>query len=171
MLDTDAVIHTMLDTEDRVITPFIDEVRRSSVTDDHEVVDFDVTPPRDTGLGGLVADLEVMVARSGVESRPGRHLALIRRESFFRVFPQQGIFLWNIRYRADPESDRVLAAPFVIYWMQFDRRVHGFAHRFDRARDGLPTEELTLGHLRQHLLDSFTFYMMQANDGARPAGF
>lgn len=164
-VDDFAVLVPKINTE--IIQPVITEVRRSSVADANQVVDFDEPPTEE--LKELL-----LLLRDGLGGNPRRYftescyLAIMSKESIRRVVPLHGIFLWNALYRYADDRCTLLVDPFVAYRMAFDGRVHVFAHRFDQNRDGLPCKELRAEHIRNHLLSSLTFYQINADSDRCP---
>ena len=149
--------------EAEVVLPVFEEVRRSRVSENYDVWDFVDAPAGKPMV--LAAELDRTVPLN--DAVKGRYLAVIDRDPITQRIPMHGVFLWNTRYRRAPDGGYT-AAPLVIYRMAFDGKLHVFQHRFDPARPELPLAELTIGHVRKHLSDSFSFFRMHADGDSRP---
>ncbi len=65
-------------------------------------------------------------------------------------------------------DESIAAAPFVIYHMRFDNKLHGFRHRYDDSRPYEPIESLDKYAIQNHFLKSYDFYKLHAKSDVRP---
>ena len=80
-----------------------------------------------------------------------------------------GRFAMSVVY--DVQGDEVYVSPGVMFWMRFNNKLHGFAHRYDNAIARHRLEEITRPLVLNHLLGSLTFYKMYAYASAPFPGY
>lgn len=81
--------------------------------------------------------------------------------------PQAGRFNLSALFRL-PGDGRVLASPFVFYWMRFNDRMHGFAHRYDNDIADHPVEQVTRAQMVNHALGAITAFDLYAFSSEDP---
>jgi hypothetical protein len=96
----------------------------------------------------------------------GDTLVIEDRDPFRRVRPYFGWFL--TAPLCSIAGDDVYVAPRTLYQMKFDGKLHGFQHRYDREILHHRIGDVTRLHILNHVLDSFTFYRMNAYADSRP---
>lgn len=65
-------------------------------------------------------------------------------------------------------DDEVYAAPFVLYHMKFDNKLHGFKHRFDNAQEFQRVETIDKYAVQNHFLGAYDFFKIHARGDRRP---
>jgi hypothetical protein len=81
--------------------------------------------------------------------------------------PQAGIYYSSVLFRIT-EAGRIFVSPFVFFWMRFDDKMHGFAHRYDNDIADHPIEDVTRAQIINHALGSITFFDMHAMSTTKP---
>jgi hypothetical protein len=93
--------------------------------------------------------------------------------SLVAVDPEQyesrfaGKFFETIMLTVGP-NDAVYAAPFLMYHMKFDNKLHGFAHRFDNNREHVDVESIDKYMIQNHFLGAYDFFKIHARSDERP---
>jgi len=81
--------------------------------------------------------------------------------------PQAGIYYSSVLYRITAAGD-VFVSPFVFFWMRFNDKMHGFAHRYDNDIADHRIEDVTRAQIINHALGSITFFDMHAMSTTKP---
>ena len=116
------------------------------------LVDMPRTPPMEQ-VGEWVGPTLVIAEDAALRARLGH--------------PQAGIYYNSTLYRVTSDN-RVFGAPFVFFWMKFDGKLHGFAHRYDNAIADHPIEEIARAQIVNHALSSITFFDIHAMSDQKP---
>lgn len=181
------------DFEAQVVRPVVEELRQAGRFEDHSVVLFDEVPEsrgtafpphvdlfyelkkahdREFGLHDprtLGSHMSMYVhgyQRPPTEPTAGLVVAALSLESFRRVVPRHGIFLWNLVYGLD--GDRVLAQPYAFYRMACDRGLHRFAYPFRDDDRWADIASITQDMVRDNLNRAFAFYERHADSDSPP---
>jgi hypothetical protein len=89
------------------------------------------------------------------------------RETFRRIPPEHGVFVWGIGYRLT-EDGEVRAKHVAGYRMAFDKRIHTFTYQFRHGEVDTPIREITTDMLVSQILDAFRFYEEHADADRSP---
>jgi hypothetical protein len=81
--------------------------------------------------------------------------------------PYAGKFFETILLRVGP-NDAVYASPFVLYHMQFDNKLHAFAHRFDNSQAAQEIETIDKLAIQNHFLSAYDYFKIHARSDERP---
>lgn len=78
-----------------------------------------------------------------------------------------GYFFSSVVFRIEP-GERVLASPWVLYWMRFNDRMHAFEHRYEKDVPKSPIEDLARQHLLEHAVNAIGYFDSHAFSIDRP---
>lgn len=81
--------------------------------------------------------------------------------------PQAGIYYSSVLYRIASSGD-IFVSPFVFFWMKFNDKMHGFAHRYDNDIAEHRIEDVTRAQIINHALNSITFFDLHALSSTKP---
>ena len=101
--------------------------------------------------------------------RAGPSLVLTNRNRPAGTSPVGGRYGMTVIY--DVQGDDVFASPGVMFWMAFNNKLHGFAHRYDNAIARHRVEDINRPHVLNHLLNSLTFYKVNVFSPTPFAGY
>jgi hypothetical protein len=142
--------------EDSIALPALTEVTSSPALQRDFLADMVVKRPlsdaRSEELLGNVA--------ATFRKRPGTSLLLTDRKPPQDIAAIGGRYAMTIIY--DVQGDEVYASPAVMFWMAFNNKLHGFAHRYDNAIARHRVEDITRLQVLNHVLNSVTFYKAYA---------
>jgi hypothetical protein len=101
--------------------------------------------------------------------RTGPSVVLTDRKAPAGIAAIGGRYAMSVLY--DVQGDEVYASPGVMFWMAFNNKLHGFAHRYDNAIARHRVEDITRVQVLNHVLNSLTFYKVQAYSPAPFPGY
>lgn len=143
--------------EESIVLPALTEVTSSPSLQRDFVAELVVKRP----LADARSEELLTSLASAFRKRTGSSMMLtdLRRERPF-VAPIGGRFAMSVLYEV--QGDEVYASPGVMFWMAFNNKLHGFAHRYDNAIARHRVEDITRNHVLNHVLNSLTFYKAYA---------
>lgn len=174
-------VERIADFNRRLVVPMFEEIRASSrMAAKERTVRFVFglrtgDPTTDDALGMLHGARRSVVEmpRTAPAQRIGEWVGatlIVAESAKLRAqhdHPQAGIYYASVLFRL-PGDGRILASPFVFFWMRFDSKLHGFAHRYDNDIADHPIEDVSRKHLVSHALNSISFFDMQALSTTKP---
>ena len=101
--------------------------------------------------------------------RTGPSMVLTDRKPPPGIAAIGGRYAMSVLY--DVQGDEVYASPGVMFWMAFNNKLHGFAHRYENAIARHRVEDITRLQVLNHVLNSLTFYKLQAYSPAPFPGY
>lgn len=142
--------------EDSIVLPALTEVTASPALARDFVADLVVKRPlADAASEELLASISATFRK-----RTGSSLLLTDRNRPNGIATIGGRYAMSVLY--DVQGDEVYASPGVMFWMAFNNKLHGFAHRYDNAIARHRVEEITRLQVLNHVLNSVTFHKMYA---------
>jgi hypothetical protein len=142
--------------EDSIVLPALAEVTAAPALNRDFAADLVVKRPlADAQSEELLGNLAATFRR-----RTGPSLVLTDRNPPPRIAAIGGRYAMSVLY--DAQGDEVYASPGVMFWMAFNNKLHGFAHRYDNAIGRHRVEDLTRKHVLDHLLGSVSFFKLYA---------
>lgn len=151
--------------EDSVVLPALTEVTRAPALNRDFEADLVLKRPLvDPKSEELLTNLGATFRK-----RLGPSLVLKDRKPPPDIAAIGGRYAMGVVY--DVQGDEVYASPGVMFWMAFNNKLHGFAHRYDNAIARHRLQDITRQHVLNHLLGSLTFYKAQAYSPAPFPGY
>ena len=161
--------------EEAVVRPVLEDVRRSLELHRTKIVGADersaeFEPDIDKLLSGLFS--KSYHPRQAHKSSPdnflgGDILLATSLETFRRVKPGHGVYLWQTKYRLSWDASTVYAHPVALFRMAYDGDRHIFHQRFIPTEEDTPIELVTAEMVRDSILSTFEYYERYA-DADRP---
>lgn len=97
----------------------------------------------------------------------GDALLAVSLETFRRVIPDHGLFVWQVKYRLGPGATTIYAHPLAVFRMAFDGKVHVFHGRFAPSERDTAIERIT-PEMVAHSIREFFDYYEENSDKDRP---
>jgi len=142
--------------EDSIVLPALTQVTGSEPLTRDFVAELVVKRPvADAASEELLTNIAATFRK-----RAGSSLMLVDRKAPPGIARIGGRFGLTVIY--DVQGDEVYASPGVMFWMAFNNKLHGFAHRYDNAIARHRVEDITRVQVLNHLLGALSFYKLYA---------
>lgn len=142
--------------EDSIVLPALTEVTTSTgVQRDYEADLVLKRPLADAQSEELLKNLAATFRK-----RVGPSLVLKDRKAPPGIAAIGGRYAMSVLYEV--VGDEVYASPGVMFWMAFNNKLHGFAHRYDNSIARHRLQDINRPHVLNHLLGSLSFYKINA---------
>lgn len=151
--------------EDSIVLPALRQVTTSEPLTRDFIADLVVKRPMaDAASEELLTNIAATFRK-----RAGSSLMLVDRKAPPNIARIGGRFGLTVLY--DVQGDEVYASPGVMFWMAFNNKLHGFAHRYDNAIGRHRVQDITRVQVLNHLIGSISFYKAYAYGPAPFPGY
>jgi hypothetical protein len=97
----------------------------------------------------------------------GLYFVARSRETFRRVIPEHGVFVWGIGYRL-AEDGQVRARHIAGFHMAFDKAIHTLTYQFRHGEVDTPIRDITGDMIASGVLEAFRFYEAHSDADRSP---